>query len=60
MSRCAETVEDENCLWKQMEKRKAILLCFFELLSILSLVASFTDARHHRLRVCRISFEKTF
>jgi hypothetical protein len=47
MSRCAETVEDENCLWKQMEKRKTILLRFFELLSILSLVTFVGDVHHH-------------
>jgi hypothetical protein len=39
MSCCAETVEDDNCLWKQMEKWKTISRFFSEQLSILLLVA---------------------
>jgi hypothetical protein len=39
MSRCAETVEDDNCLWKRTEKRKTISCSFFELLALLLLVA---------------------
>jgi hypothetical protein len=58
MSRCAETVEDENCLWKQMEKRKTILLGFFELLSILSLVTFVRECAPSTLKIPHIFLRK--